>query len=229
MTIIIDAGHGGKDPGTHGFGAKEKDWTLDVSLYQYHRFKELGVSVSLTRDHDITLDSSERSNIVKNSGADFCISNHFNAGGGSGCETIHSIFTNAKLAEKLGHGIADVGGMSYRRTYSRRDQNGLDYYYMHRLTGRVRTIIVEYGFIDNEHDYNLLNTSKERQIFAEAVVRAMCNWIGADYRKPEHVKQSVDMSGTFYRVQVGAFKKRQNADELKDELQHKGYQAIVKG
>lgn len=181
MKVIIDAGHGGRDPGAQSFGVKEKDWTLEVSLYQYRRLKELGVSVGLTRDQDVALDSVERTNIVKASGADFCISNHFNAGGGSGCETIHSIFSNPMLAENIARGISSEG-MPFRRVFSREGHNGLDYYYMHRMTGRVRTIIVEYGFLDSEHDFNLLNKREKRQRFAEVVVMVMCERLGIDMK-----------------------------------------------
>ena len=46
-TIIIDAGHGGKDPGAIAFGIKEKDWNLKMSNYQYKRLKDLGAKVSM--------------------------------------------------------------------------------------------------------------------------------------------------------------------------------------
>src|SRR5690554_7554761 len=76
MSLIIDAGHGGKDPGALGNGIVEKDMVLNISLYQFNRFKELGVPVKLTRSSDVTLDSNTRADIVKRSGMKHCISNH---------------------------------------------------------------------------------------------------------------------------------------------------------
>lgn len=52
---------------------------LQISLYQHKRFKELGVPVELTRDTDKYLSPDTRTSIIKNSGADICISNHINA------------------------------------------------------------------------------------------------------------------------------------------------------
>ncbi|OAJ73822.1 hypothetical protein AYJ08_00650 [Brevibacillus sp. SKDU10] len=61
--LIIDPGHGGTDPGAVGNGLKEKDLTLQISLYQFERFKELGVSVALTRSTDKDLSPANRTHI----------------------------------------------------------------------------------------------------------------------------------------------------------------------
>ena len=89
--VIIDAGHGGKDPGASSGDIIEKDYTLKISKYMYDRFNELGIPTFITRDEDITLDPSVRVNkILPNitSSDDIVISNHLNAGGGdSHCVT----------------------------------------------------------------------------------------------------------------------------------------------
>ena len=90
--VVVDAGHGGDDPGAIGNGIVEKDYTLLISKYMYDRLKELGIPVIITRDSDITLTPSERVNRVKNAFGNYkdvlVISNHINAGGGdSHCVT----------------------------------------------------------------------------------------------------------------------------------------------
>ena len=52
--IVVDAGHGGNDPGAVSENLKEKDLNLRVSNYMYNRFRELGVPVIITRDNDNT-------------------------------------------------------------------------------------------------------------------------------------------------------------------------------
>ena len=83
--IVIDAGHGGEDPGANGNGIIEKEYTLKISKYMYDRFKELGIPVIMTRDSDITLTPTERVNRVKKAFGEYkdvlVISNHINAGG----------------------------------------------------------------------------------------------------------------------------------------------------
>ena len=84
-TIVIDAGHGGNDPGAISNGLKEKDFTLLISKYMYDRLKELGVPVRLTRNSDVTLTPKERVDKVQSFFGDskdvVVISNHLNAGG----------------------------------------------------------------------------------------------------------------------------------------------------
>ena len=84
--VVIDAGHGGADPGASGNGIIEKDLNLLISKYMYDRLRELGIPVKMTRTTDETIDSTDRSNRVKNAfgtGKDvLVISNHINAGGG---------------------------------------------------------------------------------------------------------------------------------------------------
>lgn len=187
--LLIDPGHGGRDPG--GGTNKhwlEKDFALEISLYQYKRFQELGVSVALTRDKDIYLSPEERTKLVKESGAKYCFSNHINAGGGEGAETIHSIHSNGRLANLILDEIA-VSGQKKRRVFCRSlpKSPGADYYFMHRETGNVETIINEYGFADNENDVKRL--LDHWQEYAEAAVKAFCNYIGHPYSLNDHKEE----------------------------------------
>ncbi len=183
MKIIIDSGHGGKDPGGgSNYLWKEKDKVLEISLYQYERFKELGIDVVLTRDKDVYLDSQERTKIVKDSKADICISNHINAfnGKAEGAETIHSIHSDGKLANLILDKLVEVGAKR-RRVFCKEHETikGKDYYYMHRLTGSVQTIIIEYGFADNADDTKRI--ADNWKTYAEVVIRAVCEYAGLDY------------------------------------------------
>lgn len=84
--IIIDAGHGGDDPGASGNGIIEKNLNLDISNYMYDRFKSLSVPVKIIRTTDETITPNERTRRVLDAyGNDknvILISNHINAGGG---------------------------------------------------------------------------------------------------------------------------------------------------
>lgn len=85
--IIIDAGHGGSDPGALNGDIIEKDYTLKISNYMYDRFKELGIPAVITRSDDVTLSPGDRINVINpyiKSTDDIVISNHLNAGGGDG-------------------------------------------------------------------------------------------------------------------------------------------------
>ncbi|MEO0178258.1 MAG: N-acetylmuramoyl-L-alanine amidase [candidate division WOR-3 bacterium] len=78
--IVIDPGHGGKDPGAIGkWGIKEKDITLSVSKKIANILKkEYGFKVILTREEDIFLSLSERAEIAKRYNAKLFVSIHCN-------------------------------------------------------------------------------------------------------------------------------------------------------
>ena len=78
--IIIDPGHGGKDPGAMAFGLKEKDIVLKVAeRLKKVLWKRYGYQVSLTRDTDKFIPLEERTAIANTSGADLFVSIHVNA------------------------------------------------------------------------------------------------------------------------------------------------------
>ena len=85
--IVVDAGHGGNDPGASGNGIIEKEYSLKISQYIYDRLKQLGLDVKMTRTTDETLSPSERVNRVLNAFGNtsdvIVVSNHINAGGGT--------------------------------------------------------------------------------------------------------------------------------------------------
>jgi N-acetylmuramoyl-L-alanine amidase len=182
--LIIDAGHGGVDPGGGNSALfSEKDMTLNISLYQYSRFQALKIPVAITRTTDSTIPSEERTALVRNSGARYCISNHINAGGGRGSEVIYSIYGSATFPRLIQEEL-EAEGMPNRRIFTRTLPNNprQDYYYMHRDTGSVETVIIEYGFADNPLDADKL--SKDWRDLAEGVVRAFCEYANLPYQPP---------------------------------------------
>jgi len=92
--VVIDAGHGGKDPGAIGkTGLNEKDVTLDIARRLDESLKARGVETVMTRSSDKFVPLSERVSITNNSGADIFISIHANANRArslSGFEVYHA-------------------------------------------------------------------------------------------------------------------------------------------
>ena len=77
--VVVDAGHGGKDPGASGNALKEKDIVLKAAIELGAKLKNLGLDVKLTRDTDVYLKLGERTTIANNANADVFISLHCNA------------------------------------------------------------------------------------------------------------------------------------------------------
>lgn len=81
-TIVVDAGHGGKDAGAIGNGYKEKDIALAVSKKLATNLKK-DFNVILTRDSDYFVELAERARIGNRANADFFVSIHLNSAGTS--------------------------------------------------------------------------------------------------------------------------------------------------
>lgn len=186
--VIIDPGHGGTDSGATGNNLLEKDYNLLISKYMYDRFKELGVPVAITRDSDTTLSPTDRVNTILNkfgnSSDVILISNHVNSGGGEGAEVIYALKNRDTLAKRILENIGATG-QTTRKYYQRRlpSDTSKDYYFIHRNTGNLEPLIVEYGFIDNTKDVEFLKENYKE--LAEAVISAVANYIGVPYTPPE--------------------------------------------
>ena len=188
--VIIDPGHGGTDSGATGNNLLEKDYNLLISKYMYDRFKELGIPVAITRDSDTTLSPTDRVNTILNkfgnSSDVILISNHVNSGGGEGAEVIYALRNRDTLARRILENIGATG-QETRKYYQRRlpSDTSKDYYFIHRNTGNLEPLIVEYGFIDSAKDVNFLKENYEE--LAEAVISAVANYIGVPYTPPEGI------------------------------------------
>lgn len=195
--IVIDAGHGGSDFGASGNGINEKDYTLLISTYMKERFDELGIPSQLTRTKDETLTPSERVSRILSYGNNpdtLVISNHLNAGGGSGSEVIYALRNNSTLANNILKGLGETG-MPIRKIYQRRlpsDPNK-DYYFIHRNTGLTEPLIIEYGFIDNKNDADMIKNNYKR--YAERVVKEIANYKGYNYTEPRVQEEYIVQKG----------------------------------
>ena len=188
--VIIDPGHGGTDSGATGNNLLEKDYNLLISKYMYDRFKQLGIPVAITRDSDTTLSPTDRVNTILNkfgnSSDAILISNHVNSGGGEGAEVIYALRNRDTLAKRILENIGATG-QETRKYYQRRlpSDTSKDYYFIHRNTGNLEPLIVEYGFIDNTKDVEFLKENYKE--LAEAVISAVANYIGVPYTPPEEI------------------------------------------
>lgn len=218
--VIIDPGHGGTDAGATGNNLLEKDYNLLISKYMYDRFKELGVPVAITRDSDTTLSPTDRVNTILNkfgnSSDVILISNHVNSGGGEGAEVIYALRNKDTLAKRILENIG-AAGQETRKYYQRRlpSDTSKDYYFIHRNTGNLEPLIVEYGFIDNTKDVEFLKENYEE--LAEAVISAVANYIGVPYTPPEGLITNtyvVQKGDTLYSI---ANKLGTTVSELKKE------------
>ncbi len=99
--IVIDPGHGGKDPGAMAFGLKEKDIVLKVAKNLAHHLEEdMNAEVILTRETDLFLSLEERTAIANTNDADLFISLHINAHPSPQVKGFETYFLNLSTNEE---------------------------------------------------------------------------------------------------------------------------------
>ena len=200
--VVVDAGHGGEDPGALGNGLKEKDLNLQAANYMYKRLNELGIPAVITRDTDRTLTRQERINTALNSfgrNSDvILVSNHINAGNGEGAEIVYALRNSPALAQMALDNIG-AAGQKMRKIYQRRlpENPNQDYYYIIRDTNPLQSMLVEYGFIDNTNDAAKLRSNLNN--YVEGVVKAIADYLNVPYSMPG----DVPISDQVYTVKRG--------------------------
>lgn len=213
--IIIDAGHGGFDPGGGSNPYfKEKDLTKKISDYQKKRFDELGIPSILVRTSDETLSPKDRTNRITKIGAkesDILISNHINNGGSIGAEVIYSVKSDNELPNMIADELAKTG-VTIRNVYTRLNRLGRDYYFIMRDTIPNKSMIIEYGFADNDEDtYRLIY---EWPNLAEAVVKALTIYYQLPYTPPKETTYIVKPNDSLYLI---ATRYNTTIDKIKDD------------
>lgn len=102
--IVVDAGHGGKDPGTRAGSLREKDIVLDIAKQVEKELTAAGFEVVMTRDRDVFVPLEKRAFIANDSGADLFLSIHANAarnGRARGLETFYLNLADSPEAEEV--------------------------------------------------------------------------------------------------------------------------------
>ena len=137
------------------------------------------------------------------------------SGGGEGAEVIYPLRSTDVLARNILEAIGEEGQIM-RKYYQRRlpEDPSKDYYYIMRETPDTTSLLIEYGFIDNANDrVRLQNYLLD---YAEAVVKAVTNYIGVPYISPDGSLQNtytVKAGDTLYSI---AKKFNITVDRLKD-------------
>ncbi len=184
--IVIDPGHGGKDPGAVGNGLQEKSIALAISLKVAELLRGQKLDVILTRTNDRYIDLTPE----RTPKCDLSISIHVNAGGGQGLETWVSLYNQAAKSRQLGQAIQDnilkLIPFANRGLKTRQNsKNNADYLYMLRQAKGV-PVLVECGFIDNVKDANTLKSPSNLVQIAEGIANGVFDYLGIK-KEPEKV------------------------------------------
>ena len=216
--VFIGVGHGGTDPGAVSNNTKEKDLNLSIALACRDVLARHGVSVGMSRTKDEDDNISEEISECNEYSPDLAVDIHNNAGGGDGGEVFHSYLggMGKTLAEDILAEIVKIGQNS-RGAKIRKNANGKDYYAFIRNT-TCPAVIVECAFVDNPTDLKISATEGKRQKMGEAIAKGILKTLGIEFQAE---------TGTIYRVQVGAYKVKANAEAMLKKIKEAGFDAFI--
>ena len=190
MKIVLDPGHGGRDPGAIGVTLadppdgmepnerlQEKDVTLNVSLLAAAALRELGYTVLLTREADVNVPLHERTGLALAEQVDAYISIHANAGGGTGTEVWYQDGDESSraFAAALEKGIYDMELVPNRGLKVGSAATRTNWYTFSQLANDA---LLELAFLDHESDALQLQQYPER--FAQGIVHGIQAYLPLD-------------------------------------------------
>lgn len=211
--IMLDAGHGGSDPGAVYQGRQEKDDVLDLTLAVGKILSENGIDVVYTRTTDVYQTPFEKATLANESGADFFISFHRNSSPQTnqynGVEVL--VYDKSGIKYEMAQNILGALGELGFREIGVKERPGL---VVLRRT-KMPALLVEAGFINSDQDNQLYdqNQAEIAQAIADAILGTL--------------EESTAENPLYYRVQTGAFRNRENADRMLYQLMDRGYPAFL--
>ena len=217
--VIIDAGHGGVEPGAVYEGRKEKNDTLQLAFDLGNALERRGVQVEYTRVNDVYDSPYEKAAIANRSDADVFVSIHRNAmpvpGSASGIESL--VYANkgtaGLLAQNINQELQTVGWTDL----GVQERPGL---VVLRQT-KMPAVLIEAGFIDNSKDNQMFdqNLAATADAIADGIVKTL-----------DEVEKKQAASGEvpgFYVVQTGIFRRKEYAEELLEEMRERGFDGYI--
>lgn len=211
-TIIIDAGHGGYDNGASYNGRKEKDDNLRLALAVGNILEQDGFPVVYTRTTDVYQRPIDKARIANESGGDYFVSFHRNSSPNantySGVQTL--VYDDSGIAGQMARNIneqLETVGFANLGVPIRRDLIVLK-------RTKMPAVLIEAGFLNTDADNETFDQN------FDAMARAIATGIEQTVSAAQTEKQ--------YGVQVGLFRRYENAMYLFNELIQKGYYAQIR-
>lgn len=214
MEILVIAGHGAGDCGAVGNGFREADLTRELANYTASVLNTIADTVVYDVNRNCYRDIKNNANGAKElfKTVDFILELHLNSYANKTAQGVEvlckrdSVFSRT-LAEKVSN-----CGFTNRGVKLRKDLLNMNYC---DTIGKPYALL-ECGFITNYHDVSVFKNSQEKIAQAIAQTFKVC------YKLEEKKKNS-----KLYRVQVGAFARKENAEKLKKQLARKGFNSFI--
>lgn len=192
--VFIDAGHGGSDSGAVGNSLREKDLTLiiggkvgNILTSEYNN-----VRVINARTNDKYVGVTERGGLANNAKANFLLSIHINAGGGTGYEdyTFNGLSSNSITDKKRDIIHAEVAKVLAKYGIRNRGKKKANFGVLRE--SNMSATLVEILFIDNSKDASLLKNSKFIDDVSRALAVGVAKILGVNKKPGQPHEKSIN-------------------------------------
>lgn len=177
--VVLDAGHGGRDPGAVGIGGlREKDIVLSITTQVARLLEQQGVQVVMTRTDDREIDLEPRVQIAERARANIFVSIHANAismdrPDVNGIETYYASEAGARLGRVIHDSMVRNTGLNDRGLRSAR-------FYVIRNTS-MPAVLLETGFVTGAQDAAFLGSAQGQQRMAFAIAQGILQYIQQNF------------------------------------------------
>ncbi|MEB4868852.1 MULTISPECIES: SH3 domain-containing protein [Priestia] len=175
--IVVDAGHGGYDPGTSGKSSIEKKLALTTAKLVASRLANAGANVFMTRSNDTFISLSGRVNVSEAKHADAFISIHYNASTSSSANGIASFYYSEAKDKELAKYIQE----SMAENAPSMKDMGVHFgdYYVTRENNQ-RAVLLELGFLSNAHDEQIVSSNAYQQQISTGIYQGIARYFAAN-------------------------------------------------
>ena len=220
MRVFIGVGHGGSDSGAVGY-LVEKEVNLVEALACKDFLEMHGVEVLMSRATDENDPITDEINECNAFEPDLAIDVHSNSGRGDGFEAFYHYKggLSKDLAENIESEVKKIGQNS-RGCKTKLGSSGSDYYAFIRET-ICPAVICEGFFVDNETDVQIADSLEEQKAFGTAYAKGILRTLGISIK--ENSSQPESDKKAKYFVQVGAYSKRENAENQLQKAKDAGF------
>ena len=248
-SVMLDAGHGGINPGAVYNGRQEKDDALKLVLAVGEILQNNGIDVEYTRTTDVYQTPFEKAQIANEAGVDFFISLHRNS------------FPEDNVVSGVESLVYDLSGIKYEMAQNINEQ--LETVGFVDLGVRARpnlivlrrtkmpAVLVEVGFINSDIDNRLFDANFDEiaQAIANGIIETLMENNGAlesdfsvqvgAFRNQNYARNlqaelmemdfpaRVERGEGFYRVRVGKYEDLEDAIRMERRLKRAGYQTVI--
>jgi N-acetylmuramoyl-L-alanine amidase len=223
MKIVLDAGHGHDTPGKRTpDGMREYEFNRMTAHYAKHKlltYEEVEIVYSHDDLRDVSL--SERSNLANRLNAAAFVSIHANAFGTGSWNMVQGIETYVPAVYSPPSNILAAHVHTQLIQVTGRRDRGIKTADFHVLREtKMASILCECGFMTNMEEAQLLKSERYRKMCGEAIAGGVAAYFTLKEKK--NVR-----SPSLFKVQLGAFKEKKNADQLAAAVKKKGYEAFI--